>query len=99
MKICKCGYETEKTSFQFCPLCGKQLIVLELEDDGTYKAKREACRVFNGWLNPNAIYYYKISNKKNEKTGSKYYSHFSCFCHNIHPLIYSFSLNKHMCRL
>ena len=48
MKICKCGYETEKTSFQFCPLCGKQLTVLELEDDGTYKAKREACRVFDG---------------------------------------------------
>ena len=61
MKICKCGYETEKTSFQFCPLCGKQLTVLELEDDGTYKAKREACRVINGWLDPNKIYYYKIS--------------------------------------
>ena len=61
MKICKCGYETEKTSFQFCPLCGKQLIVLELEDDGTYKAKREACRVLDGWLDSNAIYYYKIS--------------------------------------
>lgn len=61
MKVCKCGYETEKASFQFCPLCGKKLIVLELEDDGTYKAKREACRVFDEWLDPNTIYYYKIS--------------------------------------
>lgn len=61
MKICKCGYETEKNSFQFCPLCGKELTVLELEDDGTYKAKREACRVFDEWLDPNTIYYYKIS--------------------------------------
>lgn len=61
MKICKCGYETEKASFQFCTLCGKPLNTLELEEDGTYKAKREAYRVFDGWLDPNTIYYYKIS--------------------------------------
>ena len=60
-KICKCGYETEKESFQFCPLCGKPLNTLELEEDGTYKAKRDACRVFDGWLDPNTIYYYKTS--------------------------------------
>lgn len=61
MKICKCGYKTEKTSFQFCPLCGNLLNTLELEEDGTYKSKREACRVFDGWLDPNTIYYYKVS--------------------------------------
>ena len=61
MKICNCGYETEKTSFKFCPLCGKPLNILEMESDGTYKAEREACRVINDWLSPNTIFYFKRS--------------------------------------
>ena len=37
-------------------------MTLELEPDGTYKAERSACRVINDdWINPNKIYYYKVS--------------------------------------
>lgn len=61
-KICNCGYETNKKRFNFCPLCGNKLTTLELESDGTYKAERSACRVINDdWINPNRIYYYKVS--------------------------------------
>ncbi len=61
-KICNCGYETNKKSFKFCPLCGNRLITLELEPDGTYKAERKACKVINDdWISPDKIYYYKVS--------------------------------------
>ncbi len=59
-KICNCGYETNKKSFKFCPLCGNKLITLEL--DGTYKADKNACRVINDdFISPDKIYYYKVS--------------------------------------
>jgi len=61
-KICNCGYETEKKNFNFCPLCGNKLMILELEADGTYEAERKACRIIDhDWMNPNKIYYYKVS--------------------------------------
>ena len=66
-KICNCGYETNKKSFIFCPLCGNKLVTLELEPDGTYKAERKACRVINGdMINPEKIYYYKVSSIDSE---------------------------------
>lgn len=37
-------------------------MILELEADGTYEAERKACRIINyDWMNPNEIYYYKVS--------------------------------------
>lgn len=60
-KICNCGYETRKKNFNFCPLCGTKLTVLELEKDGTYKTERKACRIVDEWCDPKKIYYYKQS--------------------------------------
>ena len=61
MKKCNCGFETENEEFNFCPLCGKDLIILELESDGTYKANRYACRILDDRFESNIIYYFKTS--------------------------------------
>ena len=53
MKICNCGYETEKSSFKFCPLCGKPLNILEMEPTlnpnllgGIYSPRDKQCNQF-----------------------------------------------------
>lgn len=61
-KTCECGYNTGKSAYNFCPLCGEKLKVFEKEEDGTYNTERMACRIINDdWVNPNIIYYYKVS--------------------------------------
>ena len=62
-KNCKhCNFNTMKSAYKYCPICGEKLFELEMEEDGTYKAERKPCRIINDdWVDDSIIYYYKVS--------------------------------------